>query len=103
MIERAYRYRDFEIAVLAEPVRVDDEQSTFGSVTRYLCHVYLRSKTAHPDLLPLKVLRPKYELFSDLQDAILAGCLAGEAAVNAALRPHEQNHKETESHNLALI
>lgn len=85
MAERIYRYRDFDIVINVKPL----EGATGHPVTRflagYLCHVHLHAKTGQPDLPSLTLLDKGARLFVEEQDAIIAGCCAGEAAINAAV------------------
>lgn len=82
MAERIYRYRGFDVRIDVRPLQgVDDTGHTI--VAGYRCHVRLAGKADQSDLPPLALLDRGARLFCDEQDAVIAGCRAGEAVVDA--------------------
>jgi hypothetical protein len=80
-----YRYRGFDITIDVRPFGTPDPCCDFRFTGGYLCHVRLCGMNGHPDLPALSLLDENGFLFTSELDASVKGCLAGEAAVNAAL------------------
>ncbi|WP_250479984.1 MULTISPECIES: hypothetical protein [unclassified Caballeronia] len=85
MTERIYRYRDFDIEINVKPLEGAGGSPVNRFLAGYLCHVHLRGRAGHSDLPSLTLLNRGACLFVDQQDAAIAACRAGEAAIDATL------------------
>lgn len=82
--ERIYRYRDFDIEIDVRPLEGAGASPVGRILAGYLCHVRLSGKAGQPDLPSLALLDRGTRLFGEEQDAVIAGCCAGEAAIDTA-------------------
>jgi hypothetical protein len=85
MVEHIYRYRDFEVTISVGPFGTPDPSCGFRFTGGYLCHVSLSGQNGHRNLPALSLLDESGCLFVDEFEAVLTGCLASEAAIDAAL------------------
>jgi hypothetical protein len=104
-----YRYRDFNIEINLSPQRTafpphpTDGEPGHTALPRYACEVRLSGRAGQSDLPSLAVLDNCNRLFTDEQDAVIAGCCAAEAAINSAIAIQHGNAVRTAGRNRARV